>query len=323
MTNLTTPAPTSSPSSTAAAPCRPSSAPSAGSSSAATASPCWPRTRWPTTSSDRRHLPPLEPGAQPARPPAGERPVPRLGVQEPDAALRPAARHAVRRAGARLRRRHASTAIADVRPDARGVLVLRGRRHGRRRRRPACPSTCCSRTRTCCRRPACRRWASACSPPGPARPPARSRPQRLHRPAVGEGPARAQRAPRRPRSRSRSAPSSTRSIGARRHPRADVGGLRLPGRAPGQRPLRRSGARRPDVGGARPWTPPAGDDPLVLVALSSTFQDHAGCLQRIVDALGTLPVRGLVTTGPALDPSEIARAGQRARSSPRRRTPRC
>ena len=35
-----------------------------------------------------------------------------------------------------------------------------------------------------------------------------------------------------------------------------------------------------------PWTAPAGDDPLVLVALSSTFQDHAGCLQRIVDALG-------------------------------------
>jgi MGT family glycosyltransferase len=56
---------------------------------------------------------------------------------------------------------------------------------------------------------------------------------------------------------------------------------------------------------AIPWTEPAGDDPLVLVALSSTFQDHAGCLQRIVDALGTLPVRGLVTTGPALDPGEL------------------
>ena len=56
---------------------------------------------------------------------------------------------------------------------------------------------------------------------------------------------------------------------------------------------------------ATPWTAPPGDDPLVLVALSSTFQDHAGCLQRIVDALGTLPVRGIVTTGPALDPSEL------------------
>ena len=56
---------------------------------------------------------------------------------------------------------------------------------------------------------------------------------------------------------------------------------------------------------ATAWTPPPGDDPLVLVALSSTFQDQAGCLQRIVDALATLPVRGIVTTGPALDPSEI------------------
>ena len=57
---------------------------------------------------------------------------------------------------------------------------------------------------------------------------------------------------------------------------------------------------------AGPWTAPPGDGPLVLVALSSTFQDHAGCLQRIVDALGALPVRGLVTTGPALDPAELA-----------------
>lgn len=50
-----------------------------------------------------------------------------------------------------------------------------------------------------------------------------------------------------------------------------------------------------------PWTAPPGDDPLVLVALSSTFQDHAACLQRIVDGLATLPVRAIVTTGPALD----------------------
>ena len=54
-----------------------------------------------------------------------------------------------------------------------------------------------------------------------------------------------------------------------------------------------------------PWAAPAGDDPLVLVALSSTFQDHADCLQRIVDALGSLPVRGLVTTGPAVDADTI------------------
>jgi MGT family glycosyltransferase len=59
------------------------------------------------------------------------------------------------------------------------------------------------------------------------------------------------------------------------------------------------------VWAAAPWTAPAGDEPLVLVALSSTFQDQGDCLQRIIDALGTLPVRGLVTTGPALDPSRL------------------
>jgi MGT family glycosyltransferase len=55
----------------------------------------------------------------------------------------------------------------------------------------------------------------------------------------------------------------------------------------------------------QPWTPPAGEDPLVLVAMSSTFQDQAGCLQRCIDALAALPVRGVVTTGQAIDPSEL------------------
>ncbi|AIY02105.1 glycosyl transferase family protein [Arthrobacter sp. PAMC 25486] len=53
------------------------------------------------------------------------------------------------------------------------------------------------------------------------------------------------------------------------------------------------------------WTEPEGEDPLVLVAMSSTFQNHVQCLQRIIDALGTLPVRGLVTTGPALAISDL------------------
>ncbi|GAA1805889.1 glycosyltransferase [Agromyces neolithicus] len=53
------------------------------------------------------------------------------------------------------------------------------------------------------------------------------------------------------------------------------------------------------------WIAPAGDSPLVLVAMSSTFQNHVDCLQRISDALGSLPVRGLVTTGPAIDPDQI------------------
>jgi UDP:flavonoid glycosyltransferase YjiC (YdhE family) len=50
-----------------------------------------------------------------------------------------------------------------------------------------------------------------------------------------------------------------------------------------------------------PWIPPAGSTPLVLVAMSSTFQDQIGSLQRVIDALGALPVCALVTTGPALD----------------------
>lgn len=56
------------------------------------------------------------------------------------------------------------------------------------------------------------------------------------------------------------------------------------------------------------WHPPPGDEPLVLVGLSSTFQDHVACLQRIADALAVLPVRGLVTTGPAVDPASVIAA---------------
>lgn len=48
-----------------------------------------------------------------------------------------------------------------------------------------------------------------------------------------------------------------------------------------------------------PW--PEGDArPLVVASLSSTFQDQRGVLQRIIAALATLEVRGLVTLGPAM-----------------------
>lgn len=57
----------------------------------------------------------------------------------------------------------------------------------------------------------------------------------------------------------------------------------------------------------RSWTPPGGNAPLVLVAMSSTFQNQVACMQRIVDALGSLPVRGIVTVGPAI-PSEAIEA---------------
>jgi MGT family glycosyltransferase len=48
------------------------------------------------------------------------------------------------------------------------------------------------------------------------------------------------------------------------------------------------------------WSPPPGDGPLVLVGMSSTYMDHADVLQRVASALGELPVRGVVTTGPTI-----------------------
>jgi MGT family glycosyltransferase len=60
------------------------------------------------------------------------------------------------------------------------------------------------------------------------------------------------------------------------------------------------GPRLDDPAWVGEWTPPAGDDPLVLVGMSSTYMDHTGVLQRVTSALGRLPVRGLVTTGPSI-----------------------
>jgi MGT family glycosyltransferase len=54
-----------------------------------------------------------------------------------------------------------------------------------------------------------------------------------------------------------------------------------------------------------PYEPPAGEEPLVVVGLSSTYMKQADLLRRIVAALDSLPVRAVVTTGPALDPAEV------------------
>lgn len=54
------------------------------------------------------------------------------------------------------------------------------------------------------------------------------------------------------------------------------------------------------------WEPPADDGrPFVLVAMSTTYMDHVDQLQRAVTAVGSLPVRALVTTGPAIDPDQL------------------
>lgn len=47
---------------------------------------------------------------------------------------------------------------------------------------------------------------------------------------------------------------------------------------------------------------PAGDEPLVLVSFSSLYQAQEATLANVIEALGRLPVRGLVTTGPTLPP---------------------
>jgi MGT family glycosyltransferase len=74
-----------------------------------------------------------------------------------------------------------------------------------------------------------------------------------------------------------------------------------------------------DPAWAEPFEPPAGSEPLVLVGLSSThMQGQVGVLRRIVAALSTLPVRGIVTTGPGTDPAEVPGADRVAvvRSAP-------
>jgi UDP:flavonoid glycosyltransferase YjiC (YdhE family) len=48
-----------------------------------------------------------------------------------------------------------------------------------------------------------------------------------------------------------------------------------------------------------------GSTPLVLVSLSTSEQGQAGLLQRCVDAVGQLPVRAVVTTGPTIDPATV------------------
>ena len=69
--------------------------------------------------------------------------------------------------------------------------------------------------------------------------------------------------------------------------------------------VRLVGPRLDDPAWVGEWTPPAGDDPLVLVGMSSTFMDHGDVLQRAATALGELPVRGVVTTGPAIPVGSI------------------
>lgn len=71
------------------------------------------------------------------------------------------------------------------------------------------------------------------------------------------------------------------------------------------------GPQLDDPAWAQAWQSPfdEGDDrPLVLVGFSTTFQDHAGVLQRVIDALATLPVRALVTLGDTIGTEQLSPA---------------
>jgi MGT family glycosyltransferase len=63
--------------------------------------------------------------------------------------------------------------------------------------------------------------------------------------------------------------------------------------------IRYMGAPVDDPAWVAPWQSPFGaeTDPLVLVALGSTFQNQQALTQRTIDALATLPARGIVTLG--------------------------
>lgn len=69
--------------------------------------------------------------------------------------------------------------------------------------------------------------------------------------------------------------------------------------------VRYCGPRLEDPDWAEEWTEPVGSDPLVLVSLSTTVQGQVPMIRRILGALGGLPVRGLVTTGPSFNASGL------------------
>jgi len=71
-------------------------------------------------------------------------------------------------------------------------------------------------------------------------------------------------------------------------------------------PFAYAGPYLADPAWVEPVAAPAGDTPLVLVSFSSLYQAQETTLTNVIAALGHLPVRGLVTTGPTLDPNEFA-----------------
>jgi MGT family glycosyltransferase len=54
-----------------------------------------------------------------------------------------------------------------------------------------------------------------------------------------------------------------------------------------------------------PW-PAANTDPLVVVSFSTSYMNQSALAQRVLDALASLPVRALLTAGPALERSRLS-----------------
>jgi len=53
-----------------------------------------------------------------------------------------------------------------------------------------------------------------------------------------------------------------------------------------------------------PW-PQTNTDPLVLISFSTSYMNQRALVQRVLDAVGGLPVRALLTTGPALEVDQL------------------
>lgn len=72
--------------------------------------------------------------------------------------------------------------------------------------------------------------------------------------------------------------------------------------------VRYVGPQLDDPAWIEPWAPPQPPDrcPLVLVSLSTTYQRQGDLMRRIIAALADMPVQGLVTLGPALQPADFS-----------------
>lgn len=65
------------------------------------------------------------------------------------------------------------------------------------------------------------------------------------------------------------------------------------------------GPQLPGADHASGWRPPEGDEPLILVSLSTTDQGQGDLLERLLAAIAPLPVRALVTLGQAGDADRL------------------